>query len=255
MVSYPHEEMEGRDTMAQRKLLIADKSEEFRYALAAALREEFQILHCGTGPEALEALRSFRPDVLVLDLMIPGLDGISLLHTSAEEGICPAVLATVSLPSKYIDEAAALLGVSYLLVKPCNIRATAQRIREINLPIHSPKAIATDPRKAVSELLLSLGFSTKLRGYTYAREAILLLWKNPDQSMTKELYPAIAHLCDTNSKQVEHCIRTAIEKAWLRRDNRIWQHYFLPSPDGTIPKPSNAVFLSLLANSLTLQQP
>ena len=241
--------------MAQRTLLIADKSEEFRYALAAVLREEFQIRHCGTGPEALEALRSFRPDVLVLELTLPGLDGISLLHAAAEEGLCPAVLATVPFSSPYISEAAELLGISYLMTKPCHILATAQRIRELQLPIHSPNSTAADPRKAVSQMLLSLGFSTKLRGYTYARESILLLWKNPDQSMTKELYPAIAHLCGTNSKQVEHCIRTAIEKAWLRRDNRIWQHYFLPSPDGTISKPSNAVFLSRLANSLNLQQP
>lgn len=247
--------MEGRDTMTQRKLLIADKSEELRFALMAVLREDYDIAQCGTGPEALSLLRSFRPEVLVLDLMIPGLDGISLLHSAVEEGICPAVLATVSLPSKYIDEAAALLGVSYLMVKPCNIRTTAQRVREMNLPIHSPRAIPTDPRKEVSQLLLSLGFSTKLRGYTYAREAILLLGKNPDQSMTKELYPAVAARCGTSPRQVEHCIRTAIEKAWLRRDNRIWLQYFHPSPDGTVPKPSNAVFLTRLANSLSLQQP
>lgn len=239
--------------MAQRKLLIADKSEEFRFALTAALQEAYEISQCGTGPETLSLLRSFRPDILVLDLMIPGLDGISLLHTAAEEGICPAVLATVSLPSKYIDEAATLLGISYLMVKPCNIRATAQRIREIHLPIHSPRAIPVDPRKTVSQLLLSLGFSTKLRGYAYAREAVLLLCKKPDQSMTKELYPAVAALCGTSPQQVEHCIRTAIEKAWLHRNNALWAQYFLPAPDGTVPKPSNAPFLSRLANLPELQ--
>lgn len=240
--------------MAQRKLLIADKSEAFRYALAAALAADHEIQECGTGPEALSLLRSFRPEVLVLDLMIPGLDGISLLHTATEEGICPAVLATVPFSTDYIEEAAALLGISYLMMKPCNIHATVLRIREMRLPAHSPRTAPAEPRKEISQLLLRLGFSTKLRGYPYTREAVLLLCENPDQSMTKELYPEVAVRCGTSPRQVEHCIRTAIEKAWQRQDPCLWLQYFPASPDGKVPKPSNAVFLTRLASSLDLQQ-
>lgn len=240
--------------MAHRKLLIADSCDDFRYALAAALVQDHQILDCGTGPQALELLRDFRPDVLVLDLMLPGMDGISLLRAAVEEGICPAVLATVPFATEYIAKAADRLGIRYLLVKPCHIRGTADLVRDLRLPIHPPGVSPPDPPRAISRLLLLLGFSTKLRGYAYTREAILLLCDNPDQSMTKELYPSVAALCGTSPRQVEHCIRTAIEKAWQHRDNGIWSQYFPKDPSGTIPKPSNAVFLTRLANSMIFQK-
>jgi hypothetical protein len=106
----------------------------------------------------------------------------------------------------------------------------------------------------IPKLIISLGIPTKLKGYAQLREAILLIAKNRDQSITKELYPAVAAICGDTGKNIERSIRTAIEKGWLRRDDRIWQMYFPPGPDGIISRPSNAEFISRLADSILLQQ-
>lgn len=237
-----------------RKLLIADGSEEFRSALADMLQGKYHVRLCGDGQEALSLLRGFRPDILVLDLMLPGLDGISLLQTAAEEQICPIVLATTRFITDYISDSVDRLGISYVMVKPCDIRATASRIGDLSLRIHPPLISHPDPRTFVSNQLISLGVSTKLRGYAYLREAVILLGRKPDQSITKELYPDVGALCGANREQVERSIRSAIEKAWLHRDDRVWQKYFLPDADGVIPRPSNGVFISRLADNLILQQ-
>jgi len=240
--------------MDSRKLLIADGSEEFRSALADTLQGAYCIRVCGDGQEALSMLRSFHPDILVLDLMVPGLDGISLLHAAAADGISPTVLATTRFLTEYISESIDRLGISYVMSKPCDIQATADRIGDLTQRIRKPLVSIPDPRTRISNTLVSLGIPTKLRGYTYLREAILLMSRDPDQAITKVLYPAVGNICGSNKDQVERSIRSAIEKAWLNRDDRVWQLYFPPGPDGIIPKPSNAVFISRLADHLILQQ-
>lgn len=240
--------------MDGRKLLIADGSEEFRSALADLLRLTYQVRVCGDGQETLSMLRSFRPDILVLDLMIPGLDGISLLHAAAADQLTPVVLATTRFLTEYITDSIDRLGISYVMVKPCDIRATASRISDLTQRLQQPLVSHPDPRTQVSNLLVNLGISTKLRGYAYLREAVLLMARDPDQSITKILYPAVGSICGCNSQQVERSIRSAIEKAWLHRDDRIWQLYFPPGDHGMTPRPSNAVFISRLADSLRLQQ-
>ena len=240
--------------METRKLLIADSNEDFRFALAELLRGTYHVRTCGNGPEALALLHSFHPDLLVLDLMLPGMDGISLLHAAAADLIQPVVLATAKFMTEYMTESVDKLGISYVLIKPCDLRSTVDRINDLTQRIHPSGISRPDPRTHVSNLLLSLGIPTKLRGYAYLREAVLLMARNPDQMITKELYPAVGNLCGSNREQVERSIRSAIEKAWMNRDDRIWQMYFPPGTDGMIPKPSNAAFISRLADTLRLQQ-
>ena len=109
------------------KLLIADGNEEFRRALAAELQGAYHVRCCGDGKEALSLLRSFVPDVLVLDLMLPELDGISLLQSAASAGLCPMVLVTSRFYNDYILGALGELSVGYMMRKPCDIPATAAR--------------------------------------------------------------------------------------------------------------------------------
>ena len=236
------------------KLLIADANEEFAQALAERLQGAYYVRRCQDGKQALALLRSFAPDVLVLDLMLPELDGISLLQAAAGEGLCLMVLAGSRFFNDYVHEAMEALNVGYLMRKPCDIGATVDRIADLSRHLRPPILTQPDPRTHVTNLLLSLGVATKLRGYSYLREAILLMAKKPDQSITKELYPAIAALCGCQRANVERSIRSAIENAWLRRDDQLWQLYFRPGPDGVIPRPSNAAFISRLADALKLNQ-
>ena len=238
--------------METRKLLIADGGEEFRQALKDALQDAYHVRTCRDGKEALSLLRSFKPDVLVLDLMLPELDGISLLQNAIQGEAYPVVLATSRFINDYVLEAADKLGVGYLVRKPCDIRATAARIVDLTQGSRFVPLCPPDPRYHVSNLLLSLGVPPKRDGYRYLREAIPIMAKNPTLSITKELYPAIGTLCHSDRNNVERSIRSAIHTAWERRDDRIWQLYFPPDSTGQIPRPTNAGFILRLADSLAL---
>lgn len=239
--------------MQRRKILISDSSEEFRIALTEALQSIHHVKTAGDGLEALRLLNEFRPDVLVLDFMLSGLDGISLLQKAAESGIRPAILATSRYVSDYTLDAAAKLGVGYVMVKPCTISATVARIIDLSERISSPAITGPDPRVLISNTLLRLGFRTNLNGYAYLREAIVLAAKDTEQSVTKELYPAAATPFGATGTRVERSIRSAIKSAWLHHDPAIWQIYFSPDESGLIPRPTNAAFISRMADLLILQ--
>lgn len=236
------------------KLLIAESSEDFRIALAESLRGAYCVRECSDGAEALRVLKSFCPDVLVLDLMLPGKDGISLLQEAMEAGLRPMVLATTRFASDYVLDTAGRLGIGYVMIKPCDVRATVARIRDLSCRLNVPQVTRPDPRSCASNILLTLGVPTKLNGYGYLREAIPLMAKDPGQSITKELYPAVAKLYRCEPKNVERSIRSAIDSAWKKRDERIWGMYFSPNTSGIIQRPTNAEFISRLAGSGELEE-
>ena len=107
-----------------------------------------------------------------------------------------------------------------------------------------------DPVSFVSSLLLTLSISTKHNGFAYLRESILLMAKDPSLSVTKVLYPEVGRIFGCHKDNVERSIRTALDKAWLKRDPAIWQKYF----PGAEQRPSNAVFISRLAEALLLEE-
>lgn len=228
-----------------RKLLIADCNEDYRIALKAVLQGQYQILCCRSGTEAMSLLRREQPDILVLDLMLPELDGLTLLERITAEGIRPMVLAATPIYSDYVFSSAQRLGIEYLIRKPCDIEAIASRIRDLSKRLRSPEPKAA-PAVSVTNLLLQLSISTKHNGFSYLREAIVLMAKDPDQSVTKVLYPEVAHICGCHKDNVERSIRTALDRAWDKRNEAVWARYF---PDA-LHRPSNSVFISRLAEVL-----
>lgn len=155
-------------------IIIADSSQELRQELQAQFRPPCCVVGCGDGMELLELLGSRRPDVLVLDLMLPRLDGLSLLHCLAASGQDPGILVTTSYVSPFILQKAEKLGVSCILERPYSMEKAADRIRQL-----LRQRCAGDRRDRygrISGILLELGFSAKLRGYVYLREAVLVRW-------------------------------------------------------------------------------
>ena len=234
--------------MEKMKMLIADPSEQFGKALADTLRGAYILRLSRDGWETMELMESFRPDILVIDLMLPGLDGISILRQTASEGQSPMVLAMSRYISDYVAESSAALGVGYLMRKPCDVRATAARISDLTQRLRQPLFSQPDPRTAVTNLLLALGVPTKLRGYACLREAILERMRDPSQSVTKELYPTVAAICGGTAVQVERSMRSAIAAAWARGDGEIWKMYF----PGEVERPTNTAFISRLADCVAL---
>lgn len=230
--------------MEARKLLIADSNEDFRLALAYALQDHCQILCCTTGPEALALLRREQPDLFVLDLMLPQLDGLTLLEQAAAESIRPKILVVTSMITDYVLASAQRLGIGYIMRKPCDIQAAAIRIMDLSRSLHTAPS-TPDPEKLVREMLGELHISSKYHGYNYLCKAIVLMEQDTGQAITKILYPTVAKRCGCQAGHVERSIRNAIDKAWENRDPVIWQHYFPGSR-----KPSNGAFIGCLAEKL-----
>lgn len=240
--------------MQMQTLLIADGSEAFAARLTEELRGKYHIRVCHDGLTALEQLREKKPDVMILDLLLPELDGISLLHTAAAEALVPHVLALTRFTSSYVMDSVERLGVSYMMMKPCEPEAVCARLQDLAKCSRPDPVVQPDVRATVSNVLLALRIPTKLRGYVCAREAILYLMRSPGMSVTKELYPAVAALCDGTPAQVERAIRGAIQAGWTQGTGEAWEQFFTRRADGTIHRPSNAEFLSRIADFLSVEQ-
>ncbi len=224
------------------RVLIADGAEDFRMALGECLAGDFSLRSCGGGREALALLESFQPQAVVLDMMLPELDGISLLQAAGARQAPPMVLATTRYLSDYLLESANQLGVQYLMVKPCDAQVTAARLRDMTQRLRPAPSPEPDIRARLAGLLQTLDISGKLNGYGYLLEAVPYFGDHPGLSITKELYPAVAACCGSKASQVERSIRSAIQTAWERQPEA-WSAWF---PH----RPTNAEFISRLAELL-----
>ena len=239
--------------MEKRKLLLAEGNEEFAMSLEAGLRDRYILRVCKDGQTALQLMHAFRPDILVLDLMLPGLDGISLLQSLTEVHLTPMVLATTRYCNDYMLEQISRYGVGYLLIKPCNIRATIARIADLSSRISEPDPIRPDPTVYTANMLREFGIRVKLKGFRYLQGAIGMLAEDPDREITKELYRELAKIHNTSTESVERCIRTAIESAWIVRDPELWQTYFPPKSGKMTERPTNGTFIARLAQRLNAE--
>lgn len=236
--------------MEKLKLLISDGNREFSDMLVRHLRGAYHVRTTCEGQQTLSAIISYQPDLLILDLMLPGMDGISILQQAAQTGVRPMVLATTCYANDYILDALTRMGVGYLMMKPCDVRATICRLGDLSQRLHTKLPSKPDQRTAVSNLVLTLGIRTKLKGYSYLLEAIPIVMKNPEVSLTKELYPEVGKRYNVDSGRVERTIRSAIHSAWEDRDEQLWRMYFQPGSDGRVPRPTNGAFITRMAQCL-----
>lgn len=229
------------------KILIAVASESWRQSLAQTLGEDYQVELCADGAQALAMLARLQPEVVVLDLMLPRADGLSVVRAAVSMTPKPRIIVTGRYFSDFASEVMARLQVDLALLKPCTAANVAQRVEE--LVVHTvPLVRGPDPYDCATALLLSLNAPTSQRGFRYLRDGILLMMADPDQQLTKALYPAIARKYDTSPANVEKCIRTTVRCAWERRREEVWKQYFPLAPNGQIPRPTSGQFLRRMAD-------
>lgn len=236
------------------KVLIADGEEEFGRLLAESLSENYQLQVCHDGETAWEYLQKFEPDMLIFDLMLPVLDGVTLLQMIHEQGLHLLTLATTRLANEYVMEAIEKYHVGYMMIKPCWMKAVTMRVADLFERRNVNAALAADPRKKVSNALLELGFPVKLKGFCCICDATLLLRQDFSQSITKEIYPAVGKIAGATPQKVERAIRNAIECAWRHRDVRVWARYFRLEKDGDVRRPTNAELIARLAHTIDMDE-
>ena len=244
--------MENRITV-----LLADTGEEFRILLRRSLEEtgEFTVVdETGDGMEALELIRTRKPDLVLLDMMLPSLDGLGLLGMLPEEDR-PQIIAVSSLCNDATVTQALEKGVCYFMAKPVHVPSLLEQMRRALTPDASP-TVGTDLEGQVSAIIHEIGVPAHIKGYQYVREAIIVAVEDMDviNAVTKVLYPEVAKRFGTTPSRVERAIRHGIEVAWDRGDLDTLQHYFGYTVNSAKGKPTNSEFIAMIADRISLQR-
>ena len=241
-------------------VIIADNAEEFCASLNVALKraEGFQVVGTASdGEQAIRMVQDKRPDVLVLDQMLPKQDGLSVLKAISAMDHKPVTLATSRFITDYVANAAANLGVRYLMLKPCDMGTLVAHLEEIRGSRNQKPAPrgTTNIESMVTNIIHEIGVPAHIKGYQYLREAIIIAVNDMDviNAITKVLYPQVAKTFQTTPRRVERAIRHAIEVAWDRGDLDTLQRFFGYTVSNTKGKPTNSEFIALIADKLQLQ--
>ncbi|MBR4360474.1 MAG: sporulation transcription factor Spo0A [Clostridia bacterium] len=255
--------------MSNIRVLIVDDNDELRSSMTHFFRQQQDISVVGeaaNGMDALKQLREKQADVMLLDMIMPNLDGFGVLrqmqHLDADRR--PHVIAVTALGRDDFIRRAVELGVRYYMIKPVDLSVLLERVRDVtrqDLPLsletHALVAPGLTLEDKLSNLFLSMGIPAHIKGYQYLREAIRLVIENPGMigGITKELYPAIARRFGTTASKVERAIRHAIEVAWSRGRVDTLNKAFGCSVAQPDEKPTNGEFIALIADKLSPDHP
>lgn len=224
------------------KILLADPSEIWMDALYEQLKDRNEIWQCADGANVIPMLLEHRPDLLLLGMELPHMDGITLMKLIRSSGIQVRVLAAAYIFPEYAIQMLRQFEVSHFVCKPCTVCAAVSQIYQM---LHFDKNV--DNAGNIEATLLLLGLRMNLSGFDCLHTAIRLLQENPDQPLTKVLYPEVAKICGGTPQRVERAIRNVIHDAWLRRDDKIWMAYFPRNRKGEISQPCNGDFITRIA--------
>ena len=238
-------------------ILIADADFVFAKELSRALEEigEFQVMDIAlNGKQAVRMVEERQPDVLVMDILLPELDGLSVLEAISSVVPPPIVIATSAFISNYVTVSAMNLGVRQLIKKPCDaesVAASVERACRI-LPRKGPEH---DRRCLIANTLHDVGVPANIKGYSYLIDALELAVANPEAafSMTQSIYAPIAQQHGVKPKQVSRAITRAIDIAWDRGDLDTLQSYFGYTVSNTRGMPSNGEFVAIIGETLRFQ--
>jgi len=251
------------------RVMIADGGEDFRRLLGDALASERDIelvAAVGDGMEALAAAEEKKPDVLLLDLVLPKLDGFAVLQRLAENGNEAATVMVSAFYNENMVSRCAELGAYYFVPKPCDLQELICHIREAAsprrmaapavMPSTSVRMRETSLESTVTEIIHEIGVPAHIKGYQYLREAIIITINDMDMinAVTKVLYPAVAKKYSTTPSRVERAIRHAIEVAWDRGDLETLQKFFGYTVSNIKGKPTNSEFIAMIADHLSLKK-
>ena len=266
----------------QLKVVIADSNLQERESkqLSMEARGMKVILSTGDGNKVLKVINDGKADIVVMDMVLSGVDGIGILEES--RNICekkPIIIIQTALRMENLVEQAIKFGADYYMVKPVSSQMLINRVMQLVSKrytresegslgnIFRKNAREYEPARAinnvcsgnleldVTNLLLEIGIPAHIKGYQYIREGIMLSFydKNMLHYITKCLYPTIAKKYKTTSSSVERTIRHAIEVAFRRGNRQVLEEIFSNTICSKKTKPTNSEFIALLTDKLRLE--
>lgn len=263
--------------MLERKIqiVIADDNKEFGDILCEYLNNQNDIEVTGVardGNEACELITAKMPDIAILDIIMPHLDGLGVLEklNSVTLKKRPLFIILSAVGQDKITQRALALGAEYYIVKPFDMDVLVSRIRQLkginqNAIIRSEYSMETkvpyqvpvqrNLEVEVTNIMHEIGVPAHIKGYQYLRDAVMMVVKDLDiiNSITKQLYPSIARIYNTTPSRVERAIRHAIEVAWSRGQVEAIDALFGYTVNVGKGKPTNSEFIAMVADKLRLE--
>ncbi|WP_312636718.1 sporulation transcription factor Spo0A [Oscillibacter sp.] len=208
----------------------------------------------GDGKNALRQVREQLPDLLLLDVVLPELDGFGVLEQLRREEIPTRTMMISSFFTEQVVGEALEKGAAFFMPKPFENGALMERMRSVCRPVQ-PVSHTKSLKNMVTDIIHEIGVPAHIKGYQYLREAILIAVDDMDviNAVTKVLYPEVARRFSTSPSRVERAIRHAIEVAWDRGDLETLQKFFGYTVSNTKGKPTNSEFIAMIADRLVLE--
>lgn len=263
--------------MERLSVAIADDNERMLELLGEIVSNDKELSLVGkatNGEDVYRIIREKQPDVVLLDLIMPKMDGISLMEiVSTDKGIekHPYFIVITAISQERITEDAFEKGASYYILKPFNNEVVLQRIKNVGKKrtelhigeeeLHGEKfhkegkEQQIDMETCVTNMLHEIGIPAHIKGYHYLRDGILMAIEDMDvlNAITKVLYPTVAKKNQTTSSRVERAIRHAIEVAWSRGKLDTLEELFGYTVSNGKGKPTNSEFIALVADTIRLK--
>ena len=262
-------------------ILIADDNQDFAHTLSSYInsQDDMEVVAIAKdGNEVIDMLATTIPDVILLDVIMPHLDGLGVLEklNMLRFNKKPICIMLSAVGQDKITQKAIALGAEYYIVKPFDIELLMKRIREIKffkpnqgvnnyiarenkqqyIEIQNNDSKKEENLEAlVTNIIHEVGVPAHIKGYQYLREAIMMVINDIDviNQITKSLYPKIALKFSTTPSRVERAIRHAIEVAWGRGDQKTVENIFGYTISAAKGKPTNSEFIAMIADKLRLE--
>lgn len=268
--------------MSNIQVLLADDNREFTNMLAEYISSQEGMEVVGVAFNGEEVLKTIAelpelPDVLILDIIMPHLDGLGVLERLRDMNLSPSpkIIMLTAFGQENITQRAVQLGASYYILKPFDMEVLVSRIRQlvgvsgaaggsmqsggmnntVNKPVSSLPTKGRNLDASITAIIHEIGVPAHIKGYQYLREAITMVYNNIEilGSITKTLYPAIAEKFKTTPSRVERAIRHAIEVAWTRGNIDSISHLFGYTINISKSKPTNSEFIAMVADKLRIE--
>lgn len=136
------------------KILLVDDEQTLLQALSYNLKKEgFEVLTATDGIQAISIARAEKPDVIVLDVMLPGISGMEVCRTLRAETDAPILMLTAR--SEEFDRVLGLeLGADGYVIKPVGLRELLARIRALlrRVQMYEQRAASSPPETRADTL-------------------------------------------------------------------------------------------------------
>ncbi len=256
----------------QIRVLIAEDNAEYADSLKRTLeKNDIHVVGIAEdGVKALEEIERLSPDLVTLDIIMPRMDGVQVLEKLKDkpDSEKPFVIIVTKNSKENIMSLCMKNGADYYIIKDCNMRSIADRIKNICEPvsedaiINEEKTVAVSEKEArrkleidVTNMIHMVGVPANIKGYQYIRDAIIYTIYEPEliSAVTKQLYPKVAKKNNTSPSRVERAIRHAIEVACVRGNEEMLYRLFGYTVSNAKGKPTNSEFIAMIADKIRLE--